>query len=381
MTKGFRIGIRVMIFLFVAGVTFYLLKERDSRINTPEVKMQSKVNRAIQRDLCDRIEADLSKFKQQPTTFTRTSISIIDSETTAALRVTLRSQGVPDYFPIEYRGNTDKFSFCKDDLTNWLGIPSVGKMTREEELAYISNRLPTSKSTVITDKIAPPASVQRRIALVIGNSNYKSNPLQNPINDANSMSSTLKKLGFDVHDVRDGTAQTLEVELNQFLNRLGKYDIGLFYFSGHGVEYSGRNYLLPVNAKFNDPDEIPRVGLDVTGLIERLGRIEDKLSIIIVDACRNNPVRSRTKQLNTGLKEMVPSRGSLVGFATGPGMLAEDGNENLSPYTKHLINNINQKGLGIESVFKKTARDVEIQTGGRQIPWYMSNLTFEFSLH
>jgi hypothetical protein len=130
MTKGFRIGIRLMIFLFVAGITFYLLKERDRRVNTPEVKMQSKVNKAIQRDLCERIEADLSKFKQQPTTFTRTSIRIIDSETTAALRVTLRSQGVPDYFPIEYRGSTDKFSICKDDLTNWLLIRNLPQQAR-----------------------------------------------------------------------------------------------------------------------------------------------------------------------------------------------------------------------------------------------------------
>jgi uncharacterized caspase-like protein len=195
------------------------------------------------------------------------------------------------------------------------------------------------------------------------------------------MASTLGLLGFDVINVRDGSSDDMTRAVESFLKRLGQNDVGLFYFSGHGVEYAGRNYLLPINLNTNEPEEIPRFGLDVTRLIERLSRAEDKLSIIVVDACRNNPVRSKTRQLSAGLSEIKPARGALIGFSTGPGMVAEDGQDNLSPYTKHLAKNLMQKGLKVESIFKITARDVEIETAGRQIPWYSSNLRLDFSLH
>jgi len=380
MSRRIQIAGQIMLFALCATATYYFLNARDKKINTPEVLIQKKINQAIQLDLCDRIDDDLKKFKQNPKTFVRTSIRVIDSDTSAALRVTLKSGGVPDYFPIEYKGVDGRFAKCNTSIANWLEIPSASKMTREAELSYLANGTPTT-AQIQSGKNSARSAALRRIALVIGNSNYQISPLKNPVNDADAMSETLSGLGFEVYNLRDGNSTTMEQVADEYLSKIGKYDVALFYFSGHGVEHSGRNYLLPIDAKFNDPDEIPRMSLDVTKIIERLSRFEDKLSIVVIDACRSSPVRSKTKELKMGLAEVTPMRGSLIGFSTGPGMLAEDGNDNLSPYTKHLTKNITQKGLGIESVFKKTARDVEIQTAGRQIPWYMSNLRVEFSLN
>ena len=380
MSRRVQIAGQILLFALCSITTYYLLYVRDKKINTPEVLMQKKVNQAIQLDLCDRIDDDLKKFKQNPKTFVRTSIRIIESDTSATLRVTLKSVGVPDHFPIEYKGVDGRFAQCKISIANWLEIPSASKMTRQEELSYLADVVP-SPAQIQTGTSPVRGAASRRVALVIGNSNYQISPLKNPTNDADVMSATLTGLGFEVYNLRNGNSTTMDQTANEFLSKIGKYDVALFYFSGHGVEHSGRNYLLPIDAKFNDPDEVPRMSLDVTKIIERLSRFEDKLSIIVIDACRTSPVRSKTKEIKIGLAEVAPMRGSLIGFSTGPGMLAEDGNGNLSPYTKHLINNITQKGLGIESAFKKTARDVEIETAGRQIPWYMSNLRVEFSLN
>jgi hypothetical protein len=377
-----RLQIFWQFFFFVvcAGISLYILNYRDKKINTPEVLMQKKVNSAIQKDLCERIEFDIKEFKRDPKTFTRTSVKTIDAETSAALRVILKSDGIPSYFPIEYKGLDGRFFRCKDAFQNWLEIPSASKITREEELAYMENSISESTKNQ-GGKMPVRSAAMRRIALVIGNGSYSASPLRNPVNDANAMASTLSTLGFEVFNLRDGNSRKMNQELGEFLSKIGKFDVALFYFSGHGIEYAGKNYLLPIDAKFNDPDEIPRMSLDVTKIIERLSRYEDKLSIVIVDACRSSPVRSTTRQFKVGLAEVSPLRGSLVGFSTGPGMLAEDGNDKVSPYTKHLMKNIIQKGVGIESVFKSTARDVEIETAGRQIPWYMSNLRVEFSLN
>ncbi len=376
-----RVALLQVILLVVTAALAYSFALFTDRISGgDEGRYHRLVNTAIQRDLCARIAKDLSDFRAGPTTFRRTSPQTIESETRALLRPYLRVENIPDSFPIEYTGSRGKYYKCEEDLLRWLEIPSTGRYSRAEELAFARGDSPLNVNRASSEASAPSGDY-RRVALVVGNSNYLNQPLRNPKNDADDMAGALKGIGFDVILLKDATTESMRMAFEQFLSRLLKDEVGFIYLSGHGVEYRGRNYFLPVNARFSDPDEIPRFAFDVTQMIERMSRAGDKLSILVLDACRNSPVLSNERDFRQGLATMQSKKGALIGFSTSPGTIAEDGAGRNSPYTKHLIRNLQRKGLRIEDVFKQTARDVETETAGRQIPWYSSSLLANISLH
>lgn len=346
--------------------------------NTPEKIAQRIVNSAIQEDICERVQDDLKKFKESPSSFQRTSLNIIQRESKQTLRKLLIAQGVPEDFPLEFSGKGSEFDECLKDVKAWLNVPSIGSQSLESEFAQVGIK---SKSDlkVQTDSVNVISNT-KRVALVIGNSEYKNRPLKNPKADSEDMRDFLKSANFDVIFVNDANLSELKEGFDVYFEKIKLAEVGFVYYSGHGIEHKGRNYLLPVNFNVSDEDEIPRQSLDISSIVEKINKYERKVNVVIIDACRSSFVPSKQRSLSQGLQKMDGARGTILAFSTAPGKVAEDGNGRNSPYTKHLLKSMSVPGRKIEDVFKETARNVEVETVGRQIPWYNSSLLIDFAL-
>jgi hypothetical protein len=217
-----------------------------------------------------------------------------------------------------------------------------------------------------------------RLALVIGNSAYQSTPLDNPINDAQDMAATLGNLDFKVILKRNADQRTMEDAIRSFGRQLRKGGIGLFYFAGHGVQMGGRNYLIPVDARIESESDVKYEAVDAGRVLGKMEDAENRLNIVILDACRNNPYARAFRSDQRGLARMDAPTGSLIAYATAPGEVAADGPERNGIFTKHLMHHMVAPNLTIEQVLKRVRVDVARQTQGRQIPWESSSLMGDF---
>ena len=228
--------------------------------------------------------------------------------------------------------------------------------------------------------LAAPALAEKRIALVIGNGDYRIDrwKLANPTRDADLMAQKLRAVGFEVHTVKNATRAQMTTAFNEHGDRLkeaGEDAVGFLYFAGHGVQSEGLNYLAPVEmVAYNEADvwdQAPRLGL----AIRHLKRAGNDTNFIVLDACRDNPLPSASRSVGGGLAALQRSRGMLIAYATKPGATADDGEGlNNSPFTDELARLITRKGLSAESLFRNVATNVEFRTDNRQQPWYESGL-------
>lgn len=372
----------VTLFVLSGGASWFGLKTTYDRVNTPEVVAQKKINDAIREDICERMKSDLGKFKENPTTFRRVGLKILEGESRHSLRYLLAADGVPKDFPIEYRAEESRFAKCKGAMERWLALPSSSQESVADEFLAAGFTATADSSEQQSKGAGSAVAMSRgsRVALVVGNGKYQNRPLRNPENDADDVASALEDLGFKVINVRNAGSPELKAAIDQYLKMLRSSDVGLVYFSGHGVEYAGRNYLLPVDFQANEEDEIPRQSIDLTVLVDKVTKAQGKLNIVIVDACRSSFLSSTNRSVAQGLAKMSPVEGTILAFSTAPGQIANDGAGRNSPYTDSLIRTLKKPGLKVEDIFKETAKLVEIQTAGRQHPWYTSNLTSDYAL-
>lgn len=218
----------------------------------------------------------------------------------------------------------------------------------------------------------------KRVALVIGNANYSSAPLRNPLNDAADISLALRQSGFEVIDQRNATLQEMTKGIREFGDKLLKSDVGLVYYSGHGLEVKGRNYLLPVNASMIREDEIAFQAIDANLILEKMNTAKKSVNILIVDACRDNPFARSFRSVNRGLAQMDAPTGTIVSFSTAPGKTASDGDGRNSPFTKNLVKAMMRADMPIEAMFKEVRKSVVEETKGQQTPWESSSLIGDF---
>jgi len=225
----------------------------------------------------------------------------------------------------------------------------------------------------------PPAD--QRIALVIGNSNYQTAPkLANPGNDAQSMAQLLNSAGFEVTQATDLTRSDMVKVVQDFSARVaerGPGTVAMIYYAGHGVQVAGENYLLPVDAKIASPSDLDGNSLRLVDLMGTLESIQSRMRIVVLDACRNNPF-PEANDAGRGLAIVDAPNGSIVGYSTAPGMEAQDGDGNHSPYTSAFLNSARVPNLPIEQLFKRVRLEVNNATRGRQTPWESSSLTSDF---
>ena len=215
-----------------------------------------------------------------------------------------------------------------------------------------------------------------RFALVIGNSDYKGVPLRNPVNDANDIAATLRKLDFEVIKRTNLNKRELEETAETFENMITSSDVALFYYSGHGLQVDGINYLIPLNANIDEENDVCYEAVELNRIITKLEKA--KLNIIILDACRDNPFKGY-RSTSKGLAQITSKTdGTFIAYSTAPGNVAIDGTGRNSPYTKNLILKMKTPNLKIENVFKEVRKAVKQETNNRQIPWDSSSLTDEF---
>ncbi len=226
------------------------------------------------------------------------------------------------------------------------------------------------------------ATASDKIALVVGNSAYSTvTPLDNPVPDAELISSKLEELGFAVTLLKDSSLNDLRAGISAFGKKLragGKETTGLFYFAGHGVQSFGNNYLLPVDTELEDAADLDLVALEASSILRQMFSAKNKTNIVILDACRNNPFDHIPEFGDNGLAEMKAPTGTYLAYATSPGNVALDGSGANSPFTSALADAMSTPGLPIEQVFKQVRVSVLEQTNGMQTPWDTSSLTNQF---
>jgi hypothetical protein len=232
-----------------------------------------------------------------------------------------------------------------------------------------------------TGPIAPRQFLdENRVALVIGNGAYRNwAPLANPVNDARAMADTLKRFGFQVITVEDATREAMRAALRDFGAQMNTGGVGIFYYAGHGTQATGENFLIPVDADIADEDEIRSAAISVQDVFARFERAENRLNVMILDACRVFPVKRSTRSGSDGLSRVNAPSGTLIAYATAPNQVAKDGNGKNSPYTKNLVAAINEHpGLKLEDLLKAVRAMVRNETGGRQEPWIESSTEGDF---
>ncbi len=239
---------------------------------------------------------------------------------------------------------------------------------------------------------AAQAAAERRVALVIGNSAYTAAPpLSNPVIDAKAVAAALKRLGFDVVEGYDLTYAGMRGKLGEFSNALSEARAGLVYYAGHGVAVDEENYLLPTDIALKSVADLDLNSMNLSLILRQMKR-EERVNVVILDACRDNPFarelasatgRGRSTVSERGLARIDTdlAKGTLIAFATDPKATALDGRagEN-SPFTKALLRHIETPGVSIDTVMNRVRADVWETTKNKQMPWVNTSIIGEFIL-
>ena len=234
----------------------------------------------------------------------------------------------------------------------------------------------------------PAAPEQRRLALVIGNADYRlAGSLANPVRDAQAMASMLRELGFDVIEGTDLDRAGMQSAIGEFAERLHGTDIALFYYAGHGIQVDGENLLIPTDADIVTETDLALATVPLE-IIQRQMADAPRIKLVVLDACRDNPFRDRlrkgrgaTRSLSTpdGLAPVSlrgDVGGTLIAFATDPGAYALDGKgQRHSPFTQALLRHMPKPGLELHEMMIDVRAEVWAATDQTQRPWSNSSLT------
>src|SRR6476646_11347528 len=227
-----------------------------------------------------------------------------------------------------------------------------------------------------------PAFAENRLALVIGQSAYRSVPaLPNPANDAKAVTQMLTDSGFEVSSAGDLSQIELREKVSEFAGKIaakGSDTIALVFYAGHGLQIDGENFLVPVDVDPKREADIPMQAVRLNDILNTLTSVPSKMRFLLLDACRNNPFPEINKSVGRGLAIVdakIGAPNTFLSFSTSPGAEAEDGSGANSPYTTALLATAREPGLSIEDAFKRVRVSVNTTTGGRQTPWERSSLT------
>lgn len=223
------------------------------------------------------------------------------------------------------------------------------------------------------------------LALIVGNSEYLAteNRLNNAENDAHDFSDTLIRLGFIVKKSTNAEFQTLDTEIDRFGRELDQYDIGIFYFAGHGMQIDGENFITAINTNFENEVSAKYTSITLNKILSYMERAKNNMNILILDACRDNPFeRSWNRSIqHRGLAPMYAPKGTLIAYATSPGEKASDGSGRNGLYTSALLKHIEDQDITIEELFKRVRNSVFAFSNGRQTSWEHTSLTGTFKFN
>lgn len=233
----------------------------------------------------------------------------------------------------------------------------------------------------VQDASEKPGMKRKMAALVIGNGGYPDgHDLTNPVNDANDLGAKLKGYGFDVSVAIDCRAKEMEAQLKAFRKLLQENDVGLFFFAGHGMQIEGVNYLLALDTDMDTELDAKHSSLSLDKVVDTMAKSTASTKIIVLDACRTNPWERRWHRAPgaRGLASVYAPKGTIIGFATSPGEIADDGADRNGTYTDALLQHIDAADCTIETMFKRVRNTVAAATSGKQTSWEHTSLSGEF---
>lgn len=245
---------------------------------------------------------------------------------------------------------------------------------------------------LLAQLVAGPALAQpqeRRVALVIGNSAYKNAPvLPNTPNDARDTAEALRKVGFEVVDGVDLDKRGMDAAVTRFARLAQDADAVMFYYAGHGFQFNGENFLVPVEAKIDDEISVQYETVKLSEVTTALGFAKG-VKIMVLDACRNNPFlaqlskksTTRSMSVGAGLAPIAKAQGMVTAYATQANDVAADGSGRNSPFTAALVQEMKQPGLEIATMFRRVQKAVYDSTGGKQTPELSLSLLGDFYLN
>ena len=226
--------------------------------------------------------------------------------------------------------------------------------------------------------IGGTASAAERVALLIGNSGYlNADELPNPKNDANALGAALEQLGFDVELQVDLDQRSMQQALRDFGLKAEVAEVAVVFYAGHGIQVASENYLLPVDARLERERDLVYEGLPLGVVLAEVAQAE-RLGLVILDACRDNPLADRLRRALGPIRSRVVGQGlarvenlpgdTMIAFSTKPGEVAVDGEGDLSPFTEALIEHIHEPGVELDLLFRKVRDTVLTKTAYRQEP-------------
>jgi uncharacterized caspase-like protein len=229
------------------------------------------------------------------------------------------------------------------------------------------------------------ATAATRIALIVGNSDYTSARLRlaNPANDASTMERALRGAGFETLIRLNAKRVDLYRAVDDFAARIARdpQAVGLFYYAGHGVQVDGTNYLIPVDADIESVADLEANAFDVGRVLRAMQNAQNEMNIVILDACRDNPL-PRTRGIERGLARMSAPSGTFIAYAAAPGQAAQDGALGTNGvFTGELVKAMAAPGIPLEQMFKRVIAAVKADTHGRQTPWSEASIEGDFYFH
>jgi uncharacterized caspase-like protein len=239
---------------------------------------------------------------------------------------------------------------------------------------------------VICLPVALPASAETRIALIIGNGDYARANLRlaNTVNDATAMQRALQQAGFQTIVRLNATRLDFYRAVDEFSTKIARdpHAVGLFYYAGHGVQSDGVNYLIPVDAEIESDADLEADAFDVGRVLRGMGAAQNEMNIVILDACRDNPLPRSRRGMERGLARMQAPSGTFIAYAAGPDQSAQDGGRGGNGvFTGELVKAMGEPGLPLEQMFKRVIAGVDAQTHGKQRPWSEASLQGDFYFH
>ncbi len=257
-------------------------------------------------------------------------------------------------------------------------LDNIRRRIKYNTVAAIVPQNSTYKTSITTFSTPQLIKNRTKIALVIGNSNYKNGYLKNPKNDASDIANALKKLGFNVILEIDANQERMDLALSKFGRSLTDDSIGLFYYAGHGVQINGSNFLIPINAKIQSSHDVKYKALNLGVVADEMHNAKTELNIIIIDACRNNPLPKSARSSSRGLARIDSPNGTILVYATSPGSTASDGTGRNGLFSKHLLQHMYNPNMPIEKLIKQVSKGVQQESHSKQIPWMESSFTGDF---
>jgi uncharacterized caspase-like protein len=226
--------------------------------------------------------------------------------------------------------------------------------------------------------VEKPAVAEKRVALVIGNAAYKSGPLVNPVNDARAIANRLRSLGFDIVLRENLKQREIGGVYREFRSKITPGGVALVFYAGHGVQFKGQNYFPATDADISSEEDVPLQSLNLGNLLDNMEEAKAGVSLVFLDACRDNPFARRFRSSSRGLAKVEAASGTLIHYATRPGSVASDGEGRNGTYTEALLAQMSEPDIPVELMLKRVANNVVAKTQGKQEPWVEGSLRGDF---